>query len=83
MKEIVYLEWLDSASTNGWVAAEDVNKACGIATCATVGFLVREDEKELVVSRDASTDEQSSPHGQCIAIPKVCLVKRLPIIAND
>ena len=80
-KEILYIAWVDSATTHGWVASEDTDKVCGIGHVCTVGFLVRENEKEIILAMNGATDDHTSPHGDCIAIPKVCISERRKLSA--
>ena len=79
---IFYVEWIDSASTYGWIASADIDKVCGPGNCCTVGFLVREDDLALVLAFSGATDEKTSPHRDCLAIPKVCITKRQQLMMH-
>lgn len=82
MGDIVFVEWLDSATTHGWLATDDVHKVTGIATCRTAGFLVRKTETEIVVALNSGLPGESCPFGDVIAIP-LCSVVRFSSIATE
>jgi hypothetical protein len=75
--DIVYVEWDDSAGTPGWVRNEDLDQACYVAKCCTVGFLVTETETQITLALNASQDGKSSHFGDCITIPKCAVTRRV------
>lgn len=83
MREINYVEWMDSATTHGWIEAENVCKTSRIGHCCTVGFLVDEDAEQLVLALNAACDENTCPVGDIIAIPKCCITVRRTSAPTD
>jgi hypothetical protein len=79
---IYYVKWYDSASTNGWIATEDTDKVTGIALCGSVGFVVREDHKELILALNRSEDGDHCSYGDCIAIPR-CAIHTIKELADE
>ncbi len=78
---LIYVEWNDSAATHGWITTEELQRLPGIAKCKTVGFLVRESDGEILLARDASVSEHTSPFGDIISIPIPCITKRETLCA--
>ena len=68
---IVYVEWVDSGSTHGWVHLDQLRDPPRIL-CVTVGFLVREIDEGVTVSASWSdTGSFDSP----ITIPWATVTK--------
>lgn len=72
---IEYVEWIDSATCPGWLSSDTIESCVGIAMCKTVGFKVKEDADMLVLALNAGMGN-TSPYGETISIPKVCIKKR-------
>lgn len=77
--EIVYVEWIDSTRTEGWCTHREIENACTPMDCRTVGFLVREDDKAIVLALNAAHGEHvGSPYGSLMTIPKLAITLRTP-----
>jgi len=50
--ELYYIEWLDAVVDNGW--SEDNDHRSHL--CCSVGFVLKETEKEIVLAADISND---------------------------
>ena len=72
---VVRVAWIDSASTHGWQRPEDL-KGTGLNKVETVGFLFRNNKKEIHVLQSV---DGSHNFGERMAIPRSCVqsVKRL------
>lgn len=71
---MVYVEWIDSSHGSGWTSAEDAVRGARYFTCATVGFLLIEDDKHLTLAQ-THTDDNKQVDG-LLSIPKVAISKR-------
>jgi len=70
--QIVRITWIDACSEVGWTALSDI-KTNSIITCQTVGWLISEDRKQVVVTTTfAENDQCTDP----MCIPKKCIIKR-------
>jgi hypothetical protein len=69
-ERIIYLEWTDAASTIGWCS---VDECAGLMLIKTCGYLVYEDENQIVVATSSSSQGK---YTDPIAIPKSCVEKR-------
>lgn len=65
----VYLEWIDASASGSWEKISDMD---GIHECRALGFLVREDSREVILAATVSRDECNAS----IAIPKAWIKKR-------
>lgn len=76
MKDVkmIYVEWVDSSHSSGWVAAEDAIKLAGDFKCRTVGFLLVETDEHLTVVQ-THTEDVKQVDG-VMTIPKVAITKR-------
>lgn len=74
---IVYIEWVDSAMQHGWMSTDDLNLEPGY--CKTCGFLVGETDGVIAISLNGATDKATSPMGEVIVIPKVCITRRIEV----
>ena len=72
---VVRIVWLDSANTHGWRRPDDL-KGTGLTEAQSVGFLYRNNEKEIQVVQSV---DDSHNVGERLAIPRQCVtsVKRL------
>ena len=70
---MVHVEWVDSNSCTDWEEHHEA-RDLPVATCHTVGMLVRDEPDRVVVATnyDATNDRSS----QTIAIPKGCISRR-------
>ena len=74
--KLVFVEWEDSHSPDGWVAFSDLRH--DPIVCRSVGWTVREDEDFLVLSPHiGATDGKEFDQGLGIlTIPKRAILKR-------
>jgi len=78
--KMVYLEWVDSASSRaGWISPDrlDYTKLM----CATAGFVLREDKESITVVGSYGIDEYGNVHSD-ITIPKIAIKKRRVLKCN-
>jgi hypothetical protein len=69
--QIYYVEWRDSAITEGECAVDEIS---GVAVMCTAGFLVREDEDSILMCRDTCTyDGKTETIRGAIVIPRECI----------
>ena len=75
--EKVIVEWLDIQSCeDAWSSAEDFKKLLP-ATCTTIGYLYENNQnfvKTFATFSMNDDEEQSYDYGDCIVIPKGCVV---------
>jgi len=75
--EIAYVEWIDSTRTEGWCTAREIEDACTPMECCTVGFLVREDDRAIVLALNTARGEHvGSPYGSLMTIPRASITLR-------
>ncbi len=67
MDRIVCIEWEDSCTDTGWHSKEYAGKHC-ISTCHTVGYLLKNNKKGVVVFQSKS--EATGEVSEMIAIPR-------------
>lgn len=79
---IVYVEWIDSARSEGWCTRKEIEAAHEALTCYTVGFLVHEDDKVIVLAHSATKSDAGSPFCSLMTIPKIALTLRTSIEAQ-
>ena len=70
--KIVYVEWEDSASAQGWMKAKDAKKY-KVAQCMSVGFVLRDTKKKLLLCTSLWPD--NSDACQLMCIPKSSITK--------
>jgi hypothetical protein len=69
MNTIVYLRWLDSASTGEWTSVNEN----GLDEITTIGFLIYEDKKHIQI---AHSIDQNNKYCGVLAIPKSVILER-------
>lgn len=79
-KEVVYVEWLDAASSGDWRGYEDVDDLVGAVECRTIGFLVKENNDELIISPTLA--DTQGQYASYFAIPQGCIKNRWTININ-
>jgi len=72
--EVVFLRWLDSASTEGWTRAPTENT--GLIAIESVGILIHEDKQHVEIVQSKS---EINHCGAIMAIPKSVILKRQTI----
>jgi hypothetical protein len=77
-RDIVLVEWVDSASAHGWNHIDAINPA--LKVCTSVGFLIKETKDNLIVASSLSFDPDLCSGD--ISIPKVAIIKRSRIKAG-
>lgn len=70
--KIVWVEWVDSVSRDGWLIPEEDT---GPKPIRTIGFLVKETEEALTVSGTFATDPTCVPFCGLLTIPLVAVTK--------
>ena len=73
-RKIVHIEWVDSATHSGW--HNTAHDPRGVAHCQSVGMVVRDNEKEIVIVQSWSDDETVAKVGESIAIPKAAVRRK-------
>lgn len=76
--EAIYIEWMDHATYHGW---KDPNQPFSPSPIATLGWLIQEDKKQLVVSPAIAFDDDGSPTScaEPTVIIKATVTKRVDI----
>ena len=76
----VLVTWLDAVSEDAWT---DLNEAMALepATQVTLGYLIHEDSRVLVIA--ASYDKQNNAVASFYAIPKSWIVSVIPMKTED
>lgn len=78
--EIVEVEWIDAASTNGWQRATDIDQEQahdgGLVECRSTGYVLSKDPRSIRLA------QSQSAHGSVAevqAIPRSCIrsIRRL------
>ncbi len=69
--EVRLIEWIDSTGMAGWQPSDEV-LGLSVSTCVSVGFVVKEDETQVLLA--ASIDRMYENVSDVTAIPKVCIV---------
>jgi len=65
----VEITWVDSATFDGWQSGPHGARP---SVCTTVGFLVKETKKYVIIAGSISPNQMMSP----LAIPKAVITKR-------
>lgn len=66
---IVEVEWIDSATTNGWHDEFDLDDG-GLITCRSVGYLLSRDRRSVQLVQSQSSHGASA---ELTAIPRSCV----------
>jgi len=81
--ELAYVEWLDSHNfTNGWESLAEIAAHACSSIVRSVGWVIAETDDWLLLVAHLSnaTRPDSDPFGfSDLSIPKVSIVKRVPI----
>lgn len=67
---IVEVEWIDSASTNGWQGHDVFEEEAGLIECRSTGYLISKDRVSVKI------EQSQSNHGsgaELLAIPRSCV----------
>ena len=67
---MIYIEWIDSSSVDGWVFTEDFEPK--LQTVESVGFIVHENEEMITISSHRAPNLVHSP----FTIPKIAIIRR-------
>lgn len=67
--KVVYIKWVDSAATHGWLRPEEVGKHS--TECYSVGFLVDKNKKTVTIAQSLMDENML---GEFLTIPKVCII---------
>lgn len=69
----VRVEWIDSASQDAWENDPEKNT---VIHCETVGYFLRQDDEQIVVTQNiADRDGDSESYSMTMAIPIVAVKK--------
>lgn len=79
---VLLVDWIDSNSRHGWIDTDESHKLA-IAPCQTAGFLVREDDTQLVLALNRSSCPDTRPWAEMVAIPKVAITKRITLLKAE
>lgn len=63
---IVYVEWTDAWSEDGWKEVAEVHANKATAKCETIGYLVREEEEFIYIASTISQTQVAC----CMVVPK-------------
>lgn len=75
--KMMYVEWVDSAGTNGWCTPHEVEAAGEPMACSSVGFFVKETKTAIVLAQNRSEAKNTArPWGELMTIPKVAVITR-------
>lgn len=69
--EIVYIEWIDSATAPGWLSPEEVTEAT-VLPCATVGFFVKRDKIAITLAMNMAPTAPND-YGDLMSVPNSCI----------
>lgn len=74
MRDLVYVEWVDSAGQDGWVDRQTALSGSIPSRVRSVGIVLHEDDESitLVTGEDTTHDNVDNP----ITIPKVAVTRR-------
>jgi len=76
-KNPIYLEWLDSSRTDGWVRADDAKP--GSLKCRTIGWVVKDTKTSIIIGGHMAED----PVQVCgiLEIPKCAIthIRNVPV----
>jgi len=64
--KILYVKWVDALSSVGWEEIDPVVKQFGAVECESIGYLLHEDDEQIILAATVSEKESNSR----IAIPK-------------
>ena len=70
-QKILLIDWIDTATTNGWHGTEEANCCMN----QSVGFYVKEDKRSITIAL-SKAEEGFVPYGDYITIPRVCIKKK-------
>ncbi len=75
MKHLVVVEWMDSATADGWQHEADAEKHQP-SVCKTVGWLLTKNRQYITV---AASQSDSGNWSQAMSIPRACVtsIRRL------
>jgi len=72
--KFIEVRWIDSMSVHGWVSEGQLPSA---ADMVTRGWLVRENDKEIVVAGTHYESDGAPMFGETIAIPRATFTRKL------
>ena len=81
MSDKLYLiKWNDSATMRGWFDKRDMPKEATPLECVTVGWVVRENDDEIVLAASRNEDQW----GGLWIVPRSCVYLKLELnVAED
>lgn len=73
---LVEVEWIDSASTNGWRGGDTVDGDDGLSVCRSAGYLIASDRAVVKIVQSQTTQGHTAEQ---IAIPRSCVRRITPL----
>ena len=73
LRKIIEIEWLDSNGQSRWAALSEYKKHT-VADCKTIGYLLTQNKKEVVLMFTQSPCNDGDGNG-AMAIPRGCITK--------
>jgi hypothetical protein len=72
------VKWLDAVATTGWQPSHESSPgSVGVSECTTVGFVIYEDEKQIILAGTVGmADDYDYESNNRMAIPKSWLTSR-------
>lgn len=72
----IYLEWIDPADIDAWTPISDISEELNLIR--SVGFLIRETEKALIICLNRDLPEHSA--SMIMIIPKILIRRRMEVV---
>ena len=73
--KLCLIKWNDSATMRGWFDKRDMPKEATPLECVTVGWLVRENDEEIVLAASKNEDQW----GGLWIVPRSCVYQQLEL----
>ena len=73
--------WHDSAGTPGWATTQEVEDL-GMAVCESIGFLIREDDTQIVIALSRTVTAGMKPFADFCVIPR-CSVQSIKVLVEE
>lgn len=71
-KRAVFIEWVDSCGAGHWQNADKVTERLKATTVISVGYVLRDDDEEIVIAMSLDVVTEDVAH--VLAIPHVAVV---------
>lgn len=77
---LTLVEWLDIVAQVGW---EDITHECKVHPCFSIGWLLSEDEKQIVLASTISSVDGETQTNNRIVIPKATITSQKVLNGTD